>query len=209
MLGAGAELAQRQSSSQQAMLAQAEQADRIAQTSAQAKLAALGQLGDYSTQMRSQEFGEEAQKASAEDIIAQFNALQKAGVEQRNVAGLNTANLTKQSLAQQLEADRVNAANQVSQWNAEAAGRKYDREVQEAGFEMSALTGNAAATSAAGANKAAGIQSMGSGLADIAMSAGKAFSGSGSSAAPTQSGVNVTTAKAPTGIFGGSNPYSK
>lgn len=167
ILGSGAELASRQSSSQQAMLAQSEEADRLAQSIAQAKMQALGQLGTYSSGLREQEFGEQSQVASAEDIIAKFNALQQSETQQRNIAARNIAEQSKQTLKQQLETDRINAANQIAQWDAEAAGRKFERESQKAGLQIGTLGGMASAAGTAGQQKAQSYQQLGSGVSSV------------------------------------------
>ena len=104
VLGSGAEMAlrqgSRQSSTQQAAdfeLANQAQAE-------QRKLAALQAVGQMGSQIRGQDFGEAAQKATAADRIAQFNLAQRADVGARNLArqqqysDLGTQTKTQQQL---------------------------------------------------------------------------------------------------------------
>ena len=85
MAGSGAELAAQLQGAQAAAEQQSGQGLNIAAQAQARALQAMTGAGTMSGQMRSQDFGEQAAKAQAADEVAKFNALQRAGSQQRNV----------------------------------------------------------------------------------------------------------------------------
>lgn len=83
--GSGTELLARLGSSQAAAQRQAEASDRLAMDSASARRAALQQASQQAGGLRQQEYGEQANLASARDQISQFNAMQRANIANQNL----------------------------------------------------------------------------------------------------------------------------
>lgn len=86
MSGSGAALGQ-MLSQQQGSAERASQAGlRQAAQAQQARQQAIGQLGGLGTQVRGQEYGMAAQRATAQDAINKFNIAQRQMVTQQNIA---------------------------------------------------------------------------------------------------------------------------
>jgi hypothetical protein len=130
--GGGAELAARMAAAQEGAQSEAESGDRLAAMAHERALKALEGSASLAGQVRGQEFGEESQKASAADAIAQFNALQRAAVQQRNIAEANQAAMREADIKQQLEAQRTAAANQQEMYNKQLIQQHYQNEMEKA-----------------------------------------------------------------------------
>jgi len=169
--GSGQELAMKLASSQNAAQRQSEESDRLAAMQFQAKQAALQNVGSMSGQMRGQEFGEQAQQASAADILKQFSAQQQQGVQQRNVGSQNVAAQQKAQMEQQIENQRAAARQQEEIRNKGLVGDQFQKEMQKAGAASSALTGAAQQAQAGGAAQAQNTLGMWQGLGQAGMGA--------------------------------------
>ena len=111
MGGAGMELAQRLAS-QQAASNRAGQAAMQNSANAQARaLQALTQSGGLAGNIRSQDYGMQADRASAQDIINQFNT---GNINQQRMNSQNIANMNTQVAQQQAQ-----QGNQIAQQNFE------------------------------------------------------------------------------------------
>lgn len=123
--GSGNELLARLSASQNATNQASQQGLDVAGQAQSRALQAMMQGGSLASQLQGQQFGEAAQKASAQDAIAKFNAAQSQQNNQYNTAasnsmgqynatqGLNTAlnNRTTNLGVQQANAGATNNAN--------------------------------------------------------------------------------------------------
>ena len=183
--GGGAELASRLSSSQAATQRASEESDRLAAMQFQAKQAALSQLAGVSTQMRGQEFGEQATTAQQQDAITRFNTEQQAATQRRNIDRMNISELEKQRLKQQLEQKRVQTQNYEQEYNKRLIQQDYANRLAKAQGIASAYTGAGQQALAGGAMSAQSQAQMYSGLgkaagagAGLAYESG-AFSGGG------------------------------
>jgi hypothetical protein len=176
--GSGMELISQREAAQatQDALAQASQ-EKAAQSFA-AKQAALQNLANIAGSQRSQQFGEEAQKASAADIIAQFNRQQQAGTQQRNIAQQNQAELMRQQALQAQEDQRAAARNLEEEQRVAATQQEFANRMQKAGAAAGAYTGAAQGAAQTGATAAANKAALGSALGQAAGGIAQAVSGS-------------------------------
>lgn len=111
MGGSGAELLAQLDSSQAASDRSSQAGLDVAGMSEQRALDSLIQSGNLAGSMRNQDFGEKAQKANANDIIAKFNA---GNTQQANLANSNAANNFALSQAEgKLGADKFNIGNNI------------------------------------------------------------------------------------------------
>lgn len=141
--GSGVELATRLAANQRAADIAAQQSDQLAAMAQQRMLAAVSQAGQLGGQIRGQEFGEQADKARAADMIAQFNAAQRAGVQQRNVAGLNAAQAANLAEKQRVADTNVATRNAEQQYNKGLEQQRFNNQMALAGARSNALTGQA------------------------------------------------------------------
>lgn len=204
MGGSGAEIAQRLASSQNALQRQAEDADRQAAMSFAAKMQALGQVGNLGGQMRSQSLSEQSTKAQGMDAMAQFKAQMEAARQRANVGATNQANLLGAQMGQQHEYKLADLANQQEMYNKALIQQRYQNQMQKAGAEASALTGQAQAAAQAGANAAQNKLNQYQSIGNIAIGAGQiAASGLGGS----KDTKETEDATSETGYSSGANPY--
>lgn len=130
--GGGQELAARLASSQASASRAAEGADRLAIQQAQARRAALSQLGQQAGAFRGQQFQEQSSAAKARDAINQFNAMQRAQAQQANLAQ-----------RQAIENQRAATLNQQQATNKGLIQQQYQNQLQKATGMQSAM-GNVA-----------------------------------------------------------------
>ncbi len=123
----GQELAARLSSSQGAAARQAQSADQLAIDQANARKAALSQLGSQASQFRGQQFQEQSSQAQARDTINQFNAMQRAQANQYNLGN-------QQSIANQGVATR----NQDQAYNKGLVQQQFQNELSKASGQQAA-----------------------------------------------------------------------
>ena len=109
-----------------------QQAMQMAAQGQQQRMAALQNLGQMSGQMQSQDFSQQAQKASARDAIAQANAMNRQNVAQQNLAA-----------RQNIENQRANLANQQQMYNVGLQQQQFQNQLAKAGAQGQA-TGNLA-----------------------------------------------------------------
>lgn len=130
--GSGLSLAS-QLANQQASATRASQQGTDVAAQAQARaLEALLQGGNMATNLRTQGFNEEAEKAKAQDAINRFNIQQQAGTNLANVNALNQAQY--QNLAEKQRISDVNTGltNQQNLQNKALIQQKYQNELAKA-----------------------------------------------------------------------------
>lgn len=162
--GSGMELASRQGAAQAATQRAAEEADRLASLNYQAKMAALMGAGELGGKIGQQEFAQEAQKASAEDLINRFNAEQRGQVQQRNIERANQAAQYAAQLKQEQANQRAALSNQQQQYNKQLIQQQYQNQMQKANAQANIKTGQAAGYGQQGQTAAKNIYDMYSGL---------------------------------------------
>ena len=161
-LDSGAQLAAQLSSSQGASNRAAEQADRLAMAAADARRSALGQQANMAGNIRSQDYGEQANVARARDAISQFNA----GVSARDTAA-------RQANAQQIAA----TANQQEMANKGLIQQNFQNQFQKATGAAQALGNMAAGQANQAQMQAQAAQNQASAIRGMAIAGGKAAMG--------------------------------
>lgn len=122
--GGGAEIAARLGASQAAAQQGSEAADRASAIAAQRALQAISSSGGMAGQMEQQQFGEQAQRAQAADVMNRFNVEAQIGRQQRNVAASNAAQAANLANLQRIRDMNVQQANQEL-YNQQARQRQY------------------------------------------------------------------------------------
>jgi len=123
--GGGAELIAALQGAQSGANAESQEGDRLAAMASQNALQAIGQAGTLGGQIRGQEFGQEAQKAQAQDVINQFNVANQVGQQARNVQAQNVAQAQNIAGAQNVSNLNVQQANQELLRQREAQRQQY------------------------------------------------------------------------------------
>lgn len=130
--GSGAELAARLSSAQNAANTRSAQGLQVGATATQRALEALANSGNMATQMRTQDVGEQSDKARAQDVINQFNTANRQAVASRNNAATNNANEYNVRNAQDVANRNTGVSNDQARANAAAAQQNYSNKVGKA-----------------------------------------------------------------------------
>jgi hypothetical protein len=133
------ELATRLKSSQDAQQQAAEQAEARAAMAFANKQSALDKIANLSGQMRTQDVGEQTQKAQAADLINQFNLQQRAGQTQRDLDRKNQAQAANLANKQAISNEGTNTRNMQEQYNKELIQQQYQNQVQKAGGAANAM----------------------------------------------------------------------
>lgn len=175
--GSGAELVNRMQSGQDAQQMAAQETEKMAALNQQAKLAALQEMGGMASQIRGQDYGEQAQLASAKDLINQFNTQNRINTQQSNIDRINQARMIASQSKQAEEAARAAARQQEETTNKGLYAQKFNQELAKAtgampaGQQMISSIGQQGTAQAQAA--AQGTQQMWSGI-------GQGISGIGS-----------------------------
>jgi hypothetical protein len=163
--GSGAELIAALQGSQAGANSESEAGDRLAAMTSQNALQAIGQAGTLSGQIRSQDFGEEAEKAKAQDAINAFNTQNAVNTGARNVATKNQAQATNLQNAQNISNANTQQENQERLREQEAKRQQYLDEMNmhqvKAGGSMAQANYLQGASQAASAQAAAPWQAIG------------------------------------------------
>lgn len=141
--GSGAELA--------ASLANAQgSADRLQQAQLEeakqrqaARMAALQQQANMSSGLRSADYSEQSNLASARDAIARFNAANAQNVAQANTGARNTAQASNLQNDQNIRNQNATTNNTAQQYNKQLQQQQFQNQMNLAGAKANALTGNA------------------------------------------------------------------
>lgn len=130
--GSGAELASRLSSAQNSANNAGSQGLQVGATATQRALESLMNSGQLGGQMRSQDFGEQAQKAQSQDVINQFNARNRQAVIGQNTQTQNAAQAANLANKQDIMNKNTGIANQQSEHNAQAVQQNYENNLRKA-----------------------------------------------------------------------------
>ncbi len=136
--GSGIELISRLKSNQSAADRLQEAQLQQAQAQQQARMQALGQVGNLSSQVREQDFGEQARIAQATDMINQFNAQNQQGVQSRNVGSKNQAQMANLQNQQNILNQNVGLRNQQQQFNKGLSQQQFQNEITKQGLKSGA-----------------------------------------------------------------------
>lgn len=207
--GSGAELAAKLSSSQNAANNAGSQSLQVGATATQRALEALMNSGQLGGQMRSQEFGEQSQKAQAQDVINQFNTRNRQAVIGQNVQAQNTAQAANLGNKQDIMNKNTTTANQQTEANAKAVQDDYYNRLRKAqgiyGMnedQQKKLLGTQQRSNDAFSGTMSGLASAGPAIGDLL----KKMGSSGGSPGP---GITAPGAPLPPPVtdFGGGTGY--
>ena len=183
--GSGAELAARLSSSQAAAERQSTENDQLAIMAQNRMLQALSQSGSLGGQIREQDYGEQSAAAQAADRIAQFNALQTADVQQRNIGGLNLAQAQNLAEKQRLSEANIGTQMTLEQQNKQLLPQQYfGNQAQISAIRTGGQVAGTQMLSAIQGAKGAAQAQIGSALVGAAGQMGAAYATKGSSSKP-------------------------
>lgn len=106
-------------------------------------LQALMQQGTAASNLRTQDFGEQAKVADANDSISRFNAQNSQNVLNTNVANRNAAQQGNLALKQNLSNANAATNNQQQQYNKELLQKQFNNQMAKAGGQTGTATTNA------------------------------------------------------------------
>lgn len=161
-------LAARMIESQSAANRQAEQSQNIAAQGMQRALAAMSGAGSLAGQMGQQEYQQGANLANSLNQREQFNTLQRAGVNQRNVGEANAAQKFNLANSQEIANKNVDLANQQQQYNKQLLQQRFNNQMSKATGMNNAGAGMPKMISDSGASQAGRYATIGQGLGTAA-----------------------------------------
>lgn len=134
--------------------------------------------GTMAGNMQTNQFGQKAQVASAQDAINQMNARAMQGVQQRNVGGKNAAQQYNLGNAQNLSNANTDLSNQNQMYNRDAMQNYFNNQMAVGQAKSNARSGQASS-----------IQQQGNQAAQM-------WGGAGSMAAKTGAGISASNEEA-------------
>jgi hypothetical protein len=173
MGGGGQELAARMMANQNSANNESNQGMQVAAQAQQKALQAMMDAGQLGGQIRSQQFGEEANKATAQDAINQFNAANRQQVLGRNTQAGNQAQ--QYNLANQQDVSNTNT--QIKNAQEVANKNLYQQQFQNNMSKANAAAGQLGSQAKQYQDQAAATQNMWSGIGQSVGNAGTAVSG--------------------------------
>lgn len=190
--GSGSELAQQLMAAQGGAQSQQQQGLNVASQAQQRALQAISQAGGLGGQMENTQFGEEAQKAKAADIVNQYNTQNRQNIQGQNVGTQNQSQYYNLGQKQQISNANVDTQHQQEIANQQAKIQAANMALQKAGM-MAGQYGNIGQFNSGQAAQTRGMwsgigQGVGSGLGT--MGAYSAMSNKfGATPAPSAPGV--------------------
>ena len=130
--GSGQELAAKLQATQAGANLASQEADRISAMAGQRALQALGQKGQLSGQLRSQDFDVNMARAKAEDERNKFLFQNAAGRQQRNIDRLNAAQMANLENKQRIANANIDLYNKELQRQQAEKGNYWDRKFGKA-----------------------------------------------------------------------------
>lgn len=141
MGGSGDELAAALSSAQSSANRGSNEAMQLAALAAQRKMDATSNLGSMVQAAQNADYQRQAALQGQRDAIAEFNARQQQGVQQRNVGSQNAAQLRNLENQQNLSNRNVDLRNQQQQFNRGLEQQQFGNAMQRAGALSGAYQG--------------------------------------------------------------------
>jgi hypothetical protein len=186
--GSGIELANKLMSQQHAADSAGRQGMDIAAMAEQAKAEALKSAASLGGQIESQDYSEQAQKATAQNTINQFNATNQQQVTMQNIAARNAAQAANLAEKQRVSDTNTNMENANRVRDSELVHQNYTDRMDKAKAVAGAISGQGqAAQKASDANTAWNANMIG-GVSNALTSYG-ASSGFGSTPPPSMSSI--------------------
>lgn len=94
-------------------------------------LQAIMQAGQLGTQYRTQDFGEQAQRANAADRISQFNTANLRDVNAANIGAQNQAQAANLAASQNLSNQNTQLANQQQMYNKNLSQQQFENQAKK------------------------------------------------------------------------------
>lgn len=186
MGGSGLEQAAQLMGSQAASGTAADQGFNVAAQAQQRALQAIQGAGQMGSSMEQQQFGEEAQKAQAQDAINRFNTQNQQDVQGRNVQRANYSQERNLNAQQQIGAQNTALANQQQIANKGLYQSDYNNQLQLAQARANALNRVASAAQAQGNANSNMYSAVGQGVGQLGTAVGSYFAGQPSASNTTQ-----------------------
>ena len=175
--GSGNQLAMQLAGTQQAAQSQALSDQDLLTKSFNAKQQALMNMGSMATDQRSQDVGEQTQKASASDVMSKYNLQNQMDVNRGNISAQNQAKLLDAQNKQAIEQARAETANTQEQYNKELIQKKFENELALASKKAGVYTGTADTYTKAASGPTQTTPSKTKQLLGAASDVGKLYSG--------------------------------
>ena len=166
--GGGMELMNQMVNQQSAATRGSQRDMEIAAQNEAAKRSALLSAGQLGGQMESQQYGEAANKAAAQDAINKFNAANQQQVGTTNTQTLNAAKQANLAARQAINEQNVGQSNTEKQWAAQTPLQIYQAQMQAAAGKNQALGQQAQLLASQGQQ---GMGLMGAGMTAAAIMA--------------------------------------
>ncbi len=167
--GSGLELAAKLSNQQAAATSANQVGLQVAADMQKRALEALMQRGSLAGDVRGQEFGEQSDKAKAQDIINAYNARNRQDVQQRNVDTKNAASLYNLQEKQRISDTNTGLSNQQEMHNKGLIQKNFENRATKAGGTAGQYQQTAAQQTQQGNDAAAMWSGIGSGAGQAAM----------------------------------------
>lgn len=130
--GSGAELAAKLSGAQASAQNASQQGLDLAGQASQRALQAISQAGNLGGSIQGQQFGQQAQVASAQDAINRFNAQNAQNVAGTNTSATNNAQAANLAAKQNMMNQNTNLSNQQQMYNKQLLQQDYENQLRKA-----------------------------------------------------------------------------
>lgn len=142
-------------------------ADQQAMMSQQAREQALGQLGQFGSQLQNQDFGQQLQQQQAQQQMQRFNIQNQLGVQAANVGAQNNAQAANLANAQNLSNMNVGGQNQEANNQLQRQMQQYNTNVGTDTLKANSYGNLAGWNNQLGAQQANASQQMGTGIGKV------------------------------------------
>lgn len=173
--GGGLELAAKLAASQASADQAGQESDRTMSMAQQRMLQATAQAGQLGGQLRSQEYGEKANAANANDTIAARNIAAFNSANSANVQAANQAQAANLANKQRISEQQTALANQQQQYNTGLLQQQYGNQMALAGARAGSNVNYGNYMANQGNSIAQGYANMGSGVAQGIAGAGQMY----------------------------------
>jgi hypothetical protein len=170
MGGSGLELMAQLQNQQESATRQSNRDTDVAGMAQERALQSLMQQGNMANQISNTSFGQQAQKAEAQDAISKFNAQNQQQVNLANTSARNNAQAVNTANAQAIANQNSNLRNQQAAQKAQLAQQQYENELRKRQSQSGIATQNAANIGQTSQNQAnANNQTVGTAISAAAM----------------------------------------
>ena len=164
----GSALAQKLAASQGEANQMSTNADQQAEMAQNAQQQALGNLGQFSSQLQGNQFNQAFQQQQANQAMQRFNVQNQLGVQSQNTNAQNQAQAANLANAQNASNQNVSANNQAQQQNKNNAMTQYNSDKNTSEVQAGGYGALAGYNSGVGQNQAQSAVNMGAGIGGVA-----------------------------------------